>query len=326
MRHRVPSAWARGLRRAAAATAAAVALAGMAGERAADAQAPRPAVSTTKPADAAPRVIPVRGNIFMIAGAGGNVTVSAGRSGLVVVDTGTADRADALLGTLQELSRRVTARGGPDQLCLGMAPGCAWWSSSEFFEDTVSPRAPRPIIGIINTSGDRERIGGNATLSAAGRVFGAGLGAGSGASNAWIVAHEHVALEMSKMTPALPPGAMPSEVYFGKDKKLNHLNGEAVVVSHRPAAHSGGDSIVHFRASDVLAVGEILDMTSYPVIAVDRGGSIGGMVDALNAILDVTVVEHMMEGGTIVVPGRGRLVDAADVAYYRDMMTTACRR
>ncbi len=42
---------------------------------------------------------------------------------------------------------------------------------------------------------------------------------------------------------------------------------------------------------------------------------------ALNWILDVAVVEHMMEGGTLIVPGHGRMADAADVAYYRDMAT-----
>jgi hypothetical protein len=62
-------------------------------------------------------------------------------------------------------------------------------------------------------------------------------------------------------------------------------------------------------------------MTQYPVIDLDRGGSIGGIIDALNGILDLAVVEHMMEGGTLIVPGHGRMTDAADVAYYRDMVT-----
>jgi cyclase len=71
----------------------------------------------------------------------------------------------------------------------------------------------------------------------------------------------------------------------------------------------------------VLVAGDILDMTKYPVIDVARGGTIQGEVEALNWILDVAVVEHMMEGGTLVVPGHGRMTDSADVAYYRDMVT-----
>ena len=62
-------------------------------------------------------------------------------------------------------------------------------------------------------------------------------------------------------------------------------------------------------------------MTKYPVIDVARGGTIQGEVDALNWLLDMAVVEHMMEGGTLVVPGHGRMTDSADVAYYRDMVT-----
>jgi hypothetical protein len=46
-----------------------------------------------------------------------------------------------------------------------------------------------------------------------------------------------------------------------------------------------------------------------------------GLVDSLNWILDMAVVEHMMEGGTMIVPGHGRITDSADVAYYRDMVT-----
>jgi glyoxylase-like metal-dependent hydrolase (beta-lactamase superfamily II) len=102
---------------------------------------------------------------------------------------------------------------------------------------------------------------------------------------------------------------------------MNFFNGEGVVLWHMPAAHTDGDTIVQFRESEVLAAGDILDMTGYPVIDVEKGGTIQGMVDALNWILETSVVEHMMEGGTLVVPGHGRLTDSADVAYYRDMVT-----
>jgi len=57
------------------------------------------------------------------------------------------------------------------------------------------------------------------------------------------------------------------------------------------------------------------------VIDLQRGGSIEGEVKALNHILDITVPEVMQEGGTLVIPGQGRLCDEADVTEYRDMMT-----
>ena len=45
------------------------------------------------------------------------------------------------------------------------------------------------------------------------------------------------------------------------------------------------------------------------------------MIDGLNHILDIAVPEFRLEGGTMIVPGHGRLCDSADVAYYRDMVT-----
>jgi glyoxylase-like metal-dependent hydrolase (beta-lactamase superfamily II) len=71
----------------------------------------------------------------------------------------------------------------------------------------------------------------------------------------------------------------------------------------------------------VISTGDIYSTVSYPVIDVARGGSIDGVVDSLNSILDLAFSEFRTEGGTIIVPGHGRLSDSADVAYYRDMVT-----
>jgi hypothetical protein len=46
-----------------------------------------------------------------------------------------------------------------------------------------------------------------------------------------------------------------------------------------------------------------------------------GVIDGLNHILEIAVPEFRLEGGTMIVPGHGRLCDSADVAYYRDMVT-----
>jgi glyoxylase-like metal-dependent hydrolase (beta-lactamase superfamily II) len=90
---------------------------------------------------------------------------------------------------------------------------------------------------------------------------------------------------------------------------------------HRPAAHTDGDTMVYFRGSDVLSTGDLFVPNSYPVIDLARGGSIQGVIDALNEILDIAIPEFRLEGGTMIIPGHGRLCDVADVAYYRDMVT-----
>ena len=88
-----------------------------------------------------------------------------------------------------------------------------------------------------------------------------------------------------------------------------------------PAAHTDGDSLVYFRHNDVIATGDVFMTTAFPVIDLERGGSINGVVDALNKILDIAFPEFRLEGGTLIVPGHGRVSDSADVAYYRDMVT-----
>ena len=86
-------------------------------------------------------------------------------------------------------------------------------------------------------------------------------------------------------------------------------------------AHTDGDTIVFFRRSDVVSTGDIFLTTTYPVIDLAKGGSINGIVGALNRILDITIPREKQEGGTMVIPGHGRLCDEADVVEYRDMLT-----
>ncbi len=91
-------------------------------------------------------------------------------------------------------------------------------------------------------------------------------------------------------------------------------------IFHLPAAHTDGDSIVFFRYSDVISAGDILRTDTYPVIEVDKGGSINGVLDGLNRILDLAIPEFRSQGGTMIIPGHGRLCDTGDVANYRNMV------
>ena len=97
-------------------------------------------------------------------------------------------------------------------------------------------------------------------------------------------------------------------------------NGEAVEIFWEPNAITDGDSIVQFRRSDVIVTGDIFNTTQYPFIDVKNGGSLQGEIAALNNILDKTVYQHEEEGGTLIIPGHGRLCDEWEVAEYRDML------
>jgi glyoxylase-like metal-dependent hydrolase (beta-lactamase superfamily II) len=99
------------------------------------------------------------------------------------------------------------------------------------------------------------------------------------------------------------------------------FNDEGVVLHHVPGAHTDGDSIVYFRRSDVIVTGDVFTPELYPVIDLQHGGSVNGVIAALNKILEITIPARYQEGGTYVIPGHGRLSDEADVVEYRDMVT-----
>jgi cyclase len=99
-----------------------------------------------------------------------------------------------------------------------------------------------------------------------------------------------------------------------------YSNGEPVEIIHQEATTSG-DSMVWFRKSDVIATGELFNMTSFPYIDIDNGGHINGVLEGLNDLLEIMVPAHLQEGGTMVIPSHGRIGDEHDVLEYRDMLT-----
>ena len=76
-----------------------------------------------------------------------------------------------------------------------------------------------------------------------------------------------------------------------------------MIVLRMPNAVTDGDSMVWFRKSDVIATGEIMNMASFPFIDVANGGTINGILDGLNTLLEMTVPKHNQEGGTDGYPG-----------------------
>lgn len=241
-------------------------------------------------------VLRVRPNFYMIAGAGGNIGVQIGRDGVVLVDSGAVDFSGQVLAAIQKLTEGR-------------------------------------IRYIINTSADADHVGGNAKLAKAGlSIFPAAnpgreeferLMTNGGAAS--ILANEKVLLRMSAPTgkvAAFPTDAWPTES-FAENRKYIYFNHEPIEMFHHPAAHSDGDTIVFFRTSDVVVAGDILDTTRFPVIDLEKGGSVEGEIDALNHIIELAVSPIPFiydEGGTYVIPGHGRICDQYDVVEYRDMV------
>jgi glyoxylase-like metal-dependent hydrolase (beta-lactamase superfamily II) len=92
-------------------------------------------------------------------------------------------------------------------------------------------------------------------------------------------------------------------------------------IIHVPSATTDGDVLVFFRKSDVVVAGDVIQDLTYPVIRPDAGGSLEGEIAAHNRILAITVASWRAQGGTLVIPNRGRIYDEGDVAEYRDVVT-----
>jgi cyclase len=174
----------------------------------------------------------------------------------------------------------------------------------------------KPVFWIVDTELDADHTGGNDALPK--------LANAAARQSVRIVAHQNVLNRMAAAPrgaePIVPDRLWPNDEYFLPQKDLS-FNGEAVVIYHMPAAHTDGDSIVLFRSSNVLSAGDIFTPGRYPVIDLQNGGSVQGLINALNRILLLTVPLKYQEGGTYVIPGHGRICDEADVVEYRDMVT-----
>ena len=97
-------------------------------------------------------------------------------------------------------------------------------------------------------------------------------------------------------------------------------DGQGIEIIHAPAAHTDGDSIVFFRRSDVISAGDVFGTTSYPIIDLANGGSYAGIVKALERLVDIIIPVYGQDGGTLVIPGHGRLSNLGDVLNFREMV------
>lgn len=109
-----------------------------------------------------------------------------------------------------------------------------------------------------------------------------------------------------------PREALPI-ITFDHDMTL-HLNGEDIRVMHFPTAHTDGDSIVFFPKSNVVSMGDLFVTYGFPFVDVDSGGSIDGMIDAVEKVI------AQMPADVKVIPGHGPVSSLDDMRAFVKMM------
>jgi len=220
------------------------------------------------------KVTKVSGNIYMLEGEGGNIAASVGEDGIVIVDDQYAPLAEKIQATLKKL--KIT---------------------------------DKPVRFVINTHYHGDHTGGNEPFANTGstviaqdnvrkRLETPGI-AGNGSS-------------IKMETKAAPKGALPV-VTFEHDVTV-HLNGEDIRALHFPAGHTDGDAIIFFPKNNVVHMGDDFVRYGFPFIDVASGGSVQGMIAAMEK------VSTQLPADVKVIPGHGALSNLDDVRAFLKML------
>lgn len=166
----------------------------------------------------------------------------------------------------------------------------------------------KPVRFIINTHYHGDHTGGNEYFQ----------------KQAPIIAHDNVRKRLEtggaagnggsvhmEVKPAAP-GALPI-ITFDHDVTV-HLNGEDIRALFFPAGHTDGDSIIFFPKSNVVHMGDDFVTYGFPFIDVDSGGSIDGMIDAVEKVIG------QLPADVKIIPGHGPVSNLDDVRTYLTML------
>ena len=225
------------------------------------------------------KVTKVSGNIYMLEGEGGNIAASVGEDGIVIVDDQYAPLADKIQAALKNL--KIT---------------------------------DKPVRFVINTHYHGDHTGGNQPFANTGST---------------VIAQDNVRKRLERGTMAgiggsqvaevkpVPKGALPV-ITFEHDVTV-HLNGEDIRALHFPAGHTDGDAIIFFPKNNVVHMGDDFVRYGFPFIDVASGGTVQGMIAAMEK------VQTQLPPDVKVIPGHGAVSNLDDVRVFVKMLkdTTA---
>ena len=220
------------------------------------------------------KVTKVSGNIYMLEGAGGNIAASVGEDGIVIIDDQFAPLAEKIQAALKNIG--VT---------------------------------DKPVRFVINTHYHGDHTGGNELFNNAGST---------------LIAHDNVRKRLESGGTAGNGGSIKMEnkpaakaalpiITFQHDVTV-HLNGEDIHAMHFPSGHTDGDSIIFFPKNNVVHMGDDFVRYGFPFIDVSAGGSVQGIIDAMEK------TTAQLPADVKVIPGHGALSNLDDVRAYTKML------
>ena len=170
----------------------------------------------------------------------------------------------------------------------------------------VAAVSDQPIRFLVNTHWHFDHTGGNENF---------------GNEEVVIVAHDNVRKRLTSggliafFDNQIPPAAKAAlPVITFADSVTLHLNGDDLHVFHVPPAHTDGDSVIHFQQANVVHMGDLYFNGLYPFIDNSSGGSVDGVIAAVDKILAT------IDDDTRIIPGHGPLSNRAELAVYLEML------
>jgi cyclase len=168
--------------------------------------------------------------------------------------------------------------------------------------------ADKPVRFVINTHYHGDHTGGNKPFQ----------------EMAPVIAHDNVrkrmaaggkggnAASISFDVKSADPGALPI-LTFGQDMTV-HLNGEDIRAHYVPAGHTDGDAVIFFPKSNVVHMGDDFVRYGFPFIDIDAGGSVRGLIKALDELVP------KLPADVKIIPGHGQVSTIAEMREFVSMM------